>query len=113
MASQATTDEEQLLKLVPENGDPIGNTKLRRDLAWDDAKFWSVRDNLIKRQTLVLGRGRGGSVRLNAQAIESEQARHADVSPDSNIVARRPEKLLYPQVEKELREQWSKSLNLE
>ncbi|MBZ0152178.1 MAG: hypothetical protein K8J09_11670, partial [Planctomycetes bacterium] len=41
-----------------------GNVTLQRALGWEDAKYWPIRDRLVDRGELELGRGRGGSVSL-------------------------------------------------
>lgn len=55
--------EQELLSKVPEDGSAVGNTSLMRDLRWPEAEYWDVRNVLIDRGVLALGRGRGGSVR--------------------------------------------------
>jgi hypothetical protein len=55
--------ELDLLDLVPTDGSGIGNTRLLRELEWDEDEFWAVRNRLVDRGVLELGRGRGGSVR--------------------------------------------------
>ena len=53
----------QLLEAVPENGTSIGNKALREKLEWDPDFYLAVRERLIDDAKLVLGRGKGGSVR--------------------------------------------------
>jgi len=58
------TDEQIFLDLVPSDR-PIGNTVLRRELqarSWSDEKYWRVRQQLIDKRLLAVGRGYGGSV---------------------------------------------------
>lgn len=56
--------EAQLLALISPDGTGTGNTTLIAMLGWDDDLYWSIRDRLVDRGTLALGRGRGGSVKL-------------------------------------------------
>jgi predicted ATPase len=59
------TDEQILLDLIPSDR-PVGNTVLRRQLqarSWSDEKYWRVRQQLLDKGLLTLGRGYGGSVR--------------------------------------------------
>ena len=65
----------ELMQFVPEDGTPIGNEALRNQLSARDA-FWGteenyrrVRDYLVERGDLVLGSGRGGTVR-RARPVE-------------------------------------------
>jgi len=55
--------EKKLLALVPD-GQSVGNVTLRSSLDWDDKLYWLIRNRLVDRGVLGLGRGRGGSVRL-------------------------------------------------
>lgn len=57
--------EAELLDLVPDE-EPVGNVRLRGRLAeqgWDEALYWEIRNRLIERGLLSIGRGKGGSVR--------------------------------------------------
>lgn len=56
------TDQERLLRLVPEDGSSVGNVTLRTTLGWEPDKYRRVRQELIDAGHLGLGRGRGGSV---------------------------------------------------
>lgn len=79
MALEGLTDEQiraleqQLLALVPADA-AIGNVSLSQRLregGWDDEQFWAVRNRLIDRGALALGRGRGGGVRRPLVVVES------------------------------------------
>lgn len=56
--------EAKLLALVAPDGSGTGNSSLIGQLAWDDELYWNIRNRLVDRGVLVLGRGRGGSVKL-------------------------------------------------
>jgi hypothetical protein len=113
MAFEPNADGQALLKHVPENGDPVGNTSLRKSLGWDDTKFWSVRDELIEEKILILGRGRGGSVRRNIKPVEQEEPSEVQEAVVSEEDERRTEQDFYKPIEKVLNEKWSKDLLLE
>jgi hypothetical protein len=55
-------DEKRLFELIPLNGDPIGNKAVRTKLAWDDEKYWKIRNDLVVKGIISTGMGRGGSV---------------------------------------------------
>lgn len=62
---ELASEEQQLLRLVPSSGS-IGNVRLRDQLSWDTERYFRVRDSLVERGILSIGRGRGGSVsRIN------------------------------------------------
>ena len=67
------SDKEKFIKLVPEDGSTVGNFSLKKDLGWDDEKYWNIRDELISDGMISVGRGKGGSVyRLAVPVIEKE-----------------------------------------
>ncbi|MDH4406877.1 MAG: hypothetical protein QE276_12845 [Cyanobium sp. D14.bin.5] len=45
-------------------GGSAGNGRLRETLEWDEASYEAVKADLLNRQLIVPGRGRGGSVAL-------------------------------------------------
>lgn len=60
----------QMLDLVPDDGTPVGNVTLKQKLIEIDRQFWEIEDNywsvrneLVNRGRLLLGKGKGGSVR--------------------------------------------------
>lgn len=60
-------NEEKLLALLREQGS-LGNAKARELLGMDQAAYEQLRERLVARGLLILGRGRGGSIRLAAPA---------------------------------------------
>jgi len=68
MNTQLGDKEKELLARVPANGTAVGNVALKKELGWEDEEYWTVRDGLIEKKKLALGRGRGGSVRLVLEA---------------------------------------------
>ena len=72
-----------LLKLVPPDGEFIGNTNLIRRTKLGD-KYWGVRDELIDAGFLIRGKGRGGSVARFAADVQEPRAalKNDRLSPD-------------------------------
>lgn len=56
-----STEEERFLYLLPANGEAVGNTNLRRTLSIQEDDYWRIRDSLVARGLIGVGRGRGGS----------------------------------------------------
>ena len=64
--------ENQLLGVIPPDKS-VGNVSLLKELkskGWTDDKYWSVRDRLVARGALTIGRGRGGSVMRTGSALQ-------------------------------------------
>jgi type I restriction enzyme M protein len=72
MASQAKKDK--FIAALTELGGSAGNGRLREALQWMEATYNAVKDDLLAEGTIVLGRGRGGSVALAAGDDETEDA---------------------------------------
>lgn len=56
-------DEDALLAELDKKGGSAGNQALMKALRWDEARYWLVRDRLLRQGVLETGRGRGGSTR--------------------------------------------------
>ena len=104
-------DEQRLLDATPVDGAAIGNVSLKRSLKWDDNKYWQVRDRLLEKSILVLGRGKGGSIRRVQSVIPEATV----VAPQAAISGIEPDKesSLYDPALKVLREKWARDLGLE
>lgn len=72
MASQAKKDE--FIAALTELGGSAGNGRLREALQWMEATYNGVKDDLLAEGTIVLGRGRGGSVAIAAGDDETDDA---------------------------------------
>jgi hypothetical protein len=96
-------DEENLLRLVPEDG-TIGNTNLRRQLDWDEDHYFTVRNALVDKNILQIGRGRGGSVYRVTPLAEGA------AEPDRAQPRRANERELYPDLRNALEQGWYQSL---
>ncbi|MGD0205917.1 MAG: hypothetical protein ABSB57_05740 [Dehalococcoidia bacterium] len=100
-------DEDRLLELVPADGSSVGNKSLREKLGWEPAHYFQVRDRLVERRVLSIGRGYGGSVyRVRAVAVPKAPEQPA-AAPAPQY---RTERELYKPVEEALRDGWSKTL---
>ena len=100
-------DEDKLLTLLPQDGTPVGNKWLREQLGWDPTRYFEVRDRLVERKILSIGRGRGGSV----YRVKPVSMTRAVEQPGAAAAPQyRNEKELYKPVEEALGEGWSKTL---
>lgn len=114
-----TTDlEQQLLLRIPDGGASVSNSRLLRDLGWQEQEYWDVRNRLVDRGVLELGRGRGGSVRrvvAVASATIIEEVRGATpVAPVEQVLApRMREEVLYQPLAKVLEERWIRDRRFE
>ena len=65
MSPDQPLDSEQraLLDALPVDGAPIGNSTLRRILRWNAERYFLARNRPADGGLLIIGRGRGGSVR--------------------------------------------------
>ena len=61
------SDEDLLLNLIPDSGEPVGNLSVLKKLGWEEEKYWRVRDRLLENGTLLRGRGKGGSIRRRSR----------------------------------------------
>lgn len=109
-------DKETLLKHVPQNGLSIGNVTLRKQLRWDEERYWQTRDALVDEQKISLGRGKGGSVRrVEAATVISSgvsidgPGKGGTEETDEHI----GEESLYGKIETVLREKWGKEFRLQ
>jgi len=96
--------EHQLLASLPENGDPIGNTTLMRQLQWTEDAYWSVRNRVLDRGLLELGRGKGGSVRRILEPAPSALPSVAVPAAKSDFGI---EALLYAPMTKVIGDSWA------
>jgi hypothetical protein len=62
---------DKVQELSDENQKLVGNISVKNALNWKDDKYSRVKDELIRDGLLVLGRGKGGSVRINGRAKDS------------------------------------------
>jgi hypothetical protein len=96
------SDEQILLTKVPADSS-IGNTRLGGSLGWSADRYFAVRDRLVEKEVLAIGRGRGGSVYLV----------NAEAAPSVELEVRRSstkERELYTPIRQVLEELWSREL---
>ncbi|MEY4581494.1 MAG: hypothetical protein RL701_6197, partial [Pseudomonadota bacterium] len=114
----AVDREVELLDLVPVDGTGIGNTRLMRELDWGEHEFWDVRNRLVDRGILEVGRGRGGSVRRIA-AVSSVVVPTPGTEPPPpakqliEAIEHSSEAELYPPIARVLEEKWTKDRRVE
>jgi len=97
--------KKQLLKLLPTDGAPIGNTALRKHLGWSPGTYFRCRDELKAEDKIILGRGRGGSVRLT-KALPRKRHAKQTMACQGKAKHRASERSLYPGFLKSL-ENWA------
>ncbi|GAB4568359.1 MAG: hypothetical protein Tsb0020_21720 [Haliangiales bacterium] len=80
-----------------------GNSRLMNALAWDEDKYWRLRDILLNEGRIVRGRGRGGSVIIVEETAEA-------ASPPAEV---EKEVELYEPCKKVLEEHWTRERTLQ
>jgi hypothetical protein len=105
--SDVVARERQLLAKLREKGGHAGNVTLQKELNWNDDFYWPIRDRLVDAGQLQLGRGRGGSVSLVAQASPAESV-GTGPRPSVSQPAQVTEADLYEPVAKVLRNEWAR-----
>jgi hypothetical protein len=114
MTENLTDDERTLLNHIPDDGESVGNTALRRSLGWIDAKYWEVRDSLIDKNLVILGRGKGGSVRRKLDVLTpTEDAARPDAPIEADRQREAVEERLYKPIASVLEKTWSKDVRLD
>ena len=108
-SSEKEVDTEyELMSKVPDNGEPIGNITLMKRLSWQPEDYWKIRNRLIERGMLDLGKGKGGSVKrpikvvnIPDQAVAAEP--RVEAAPRDDY---QKEVALYPKIAKMLSDSW-------
>ncbi|MEI7774953.1 MAG: hypothetical protein WCK17_09265, partial [Verrucomicrobiota bacterium] len=78
-----SSDSAALLGHVPTDGSPIGNIKLRQILGWEEERYLTVRDALIRSGVIAIDKGRGGEVMLAGVSESSDPVLVGDMfSPE-------------------------------
>lgn len=99
--------ETELMELVPIDGGSIGNTTLIRQLKWPSDTYWNIRNRLVDRGVLELGRGKGGSVRRTSLTDEAMD----EISAESSSIVQQQvyerEAQLYAPMAEVIRNTWS------
>jgi hypothetical protein len=113
-----TEDESRLLQEIPADGSNVGNISLRRDLGWNDQRYWDVRRGLLDKGLISLSRGRGGGVRRVTEQ-KSVAVEPTGVQGDASAgqvaaeVSKSKESDYYKPTAQTLREQWAPDLGYE
>jgi hypothetical protein len=101
--SHLSRKAEKLLELVPQDGDFVGNTYLKRKSRLGKG-YWKLRDQLVEGGLLTIGKGRGGSVARSASKGESvPELRKRKLFVDK-------ESELYEPLRKWVAEEWGKGV---
>ena len=61
--SSLLDDTNVLFAHLPADGSPIGNSTLRDMLGWGERRYLAARQPLIEAGRVLIGKGRGGSLR--------------------------------------------------
>jgi hypothetical protein len=111
--------EQQLLDKIPTDGTGVGNTSLIRDLGWQEQDYWDVRNRLVDRGVLEVGRGRGGSVRRVITTVATvppsvpPNATGSSPASEAPAAGRAWEGELYEPIAKVLDESWVRERRFE
>ena len=114
-SSDLSADEASLFTLVPKDGSTVGNIAAQRKLKWGDEQYWRVRDALVDRGLLAVGRGRGGTIRRVIDTPQTEVVSVA-VAPGVDATAAvaiaeaviRREEELYEPISSVLKGDWAR-----
>lgn len=95
---------QELLSKVPTDGTLIGNITLRSALGWSRDDYWRIRNRLYEQGSLLLGGGKGGSVRLPPTPKQAEAG-----APCSDTAAYANEADLYEPLKQQIESSWLSS----
>lgn len=101
--------EQHFLDEVPVDGSSIGNRRLRVErLNWDNDLYLAVRKRLVDSGMLVIGRGRGGSLRrtLNDEGPVHEEVARGEAEFPEAPVPFPDEASLYDSMLRVIRDRW-------
>ena len=119
-AEEISVLEGQLLDGVPDDGTSIGNKRLRDEvLKWEIDLYLAVRDRLIDDGSLIVGRGKGGSVRrlideVPPEPIEVEdQVKEPAVAEPARAAPFPDESSLYGPMTEVIRDRWIRDQRFE
>lgn len=94
-------------------GGSCGNSRLRRELGWDEDFYWKMQGHLIEAGRIVSGRGQGGSVRFTErQAAESGAGSVGHASKNAPKISQK-ERDLYAPLKVEIKEKWINRFGLD
>lgn len=104
------TDDDLLMRDVPDDGSAIGNYQLMGVLGWEYDKYFRVRNRLVEGGMLVVARGRGGSVKrppARSAMGGGSAGRSPAGSSNGRLLAYTDEAGLYEPIAEVLRKEWA------
>lgn len=113
VAGSQDTDEQALLDCLPEDGATKGNQAVRKQLGWDEDRYFAVRDRLEDEGIVLRGQGCGGTVRRNLTPVPpvvftgTAPAGGAELSADTEATNHN-ELRLYEPMRRVIAGQWAK-----
>lgn len=117
--SRVVGEQERFMKLLDVGGAMRANADLRAALKLNHDQYWLLRQSLIEQGLVRLGRGRGGKVGRVVRDSDAEPSDDALIIPRASaastpnavpvIAPTMIESSWYPIVERELKDDWSKS----
>ncbi len=63
------SDQEKFIQRLTSLGGTSGNKALREQLGWSEEKYWKVRELLIEDNVVMIGGGKGGSVKFTPKGL--------------------------------------------
>ncbi|EON32878.1 hypothetical protein GTC6_10976 [Gordonia terrae C-6] len=103
---QLSTDEYRLLVLLPDAGDPLGNTTARRQLGWTKYRYGRARQGLLDKQLVLKAPGQGGALRRAPIAEDLSIDAAAGATTIRPPVA---ESSLYAPIRETLQSEWAEN----
>lgn len=85
MSPMASELAERIRSSLPKDGATVGNLALIRRLSVPPDQYFSARAELVAEDAIILGRGRGGTVRLKKPAEAAEQKPAGGVKDEADL----------------------------
>ncbi|MDP5227174.1 MULTISPECIES: hypothetical protein [Arthrobacter] len=111
--SALTSDELQLLNVVPIDGSTIGNQRARETVGLGEDLYFTVRNGLIEKGLIVKGQGRGGTIRRVLEVVAEPDAVVSPIADTATVVIETVrEDALYEPILGVLRGAWTRDRQL-
>lgn len=79
-------DKSTLLQTLNSMGGDAGNTRLRRELQWEEERYWRTHAMLVDEGAVVRGKGKGGSISI----VNKMETNNADAALAGNAPVTQP-----------------------